>query len=358
MGEIETSSVFQVLCITLEVTQSTNYFATIMSACLPLSDSLRIWFQFQQQPVSMATNSCYPATLQHNYPKVHLGRDNSRASSTVSSTPVLPDFFELTWGEYCNLVQSKPIALNIITFRDCTYPPSDINQDYRQLNASFTRPSQILLNSFQGRSTLSTYHPNNLNLPAGSMRHQQNNAYNPTPSFHFPRGRQEIGTTAFLGCSNHYQNISGQRCNQYHNTTNSGPPMNDGFNTQASTAPGTNSFQGFQYGLVSTSTTHRSQQVTSQPSLVCDSLSTHAEGRSSSSSALPNSSSADYTPPPEQSEESGVVNDTYSDDNMNEYISDSEDRNYNDITNGLSPLFPVTDPITPENTAEAQPGLS
>ena len=107
-----------------------------MSACLPLSDSVRIGFQLHQNLAAQHSNYSYNPQ-QRCYPRVYLHSEQPRgfAGAVPLETIGRGPFFDMSWEEYCHLVQSKPLAMNILTFRDLTVAPND--------NIRSQRPIQI-----------------------------------------------------------------------------------------------------------------------------------------------------------------------------------------------------------------------
>ena len=85
----------------------------------------------------------------------------------------------MSWDEYCSLVQSKPLALNIVSFRDQSISQGGESGRNRRTLSYYKRPSQVLLSNFVYQNTpLTSVNPvaaTNMNSAAAYV---MNNASN------------------------------------------------------------------------------------------------------------------------------------------------------------------------------------
>ena len=139
-----------------------------MTAWLPLSETFRVGFHFVNN--TPADNSQHnQTTQQYIYPRVYLLREHTREGLCGSSdigASLRHDYLDFSWDEYCCLVQSKSLALNIVSFRDLTSTQRDANLQYtysaphnyrlqNPLSSNFIKPAP--------RMGATMLHVNNLN---------------------------------------------------------------------------------------------------------------------------------------------------------------------------------------------------
>ena len=147
-----------------------------MTACLPLSDTLRISFEFSQV-VAAPMNQFGQAPQQSSYPEVFLVRENSGIGLPVGAPlqpPRRPKCLDMSWDEYCSLVQSKPLPLNIVSFRDQNSSQGGEGGRNQRTLSYYNRPSQALLFHFVDQNTpLTSVNPiaaTNMNSEAAYVR--------------------------------------------------------------------------------------------------------------------------------------------------------------------------------------------
>ena len=303
-----------------------------MSAYVPLSDSLRIALQFYQ---NLPTP---PNIYSHNpqqvlYPRVYLVREQPRGLygpvplDSVGRTQQ----FDMSWEEFRSLVHSKPLAMNILTFRDYTNAQNDNTRIQRGI-PMYSRPSQVLLSHLQ--SGIAPQQPSNtmsVQNPGFTSNHVVNNTANYGYSAQNTLVREKPYmtrhyTSQHTNGSNHFMNIAGIWCN---NTCC--VPRTSIIPTLRSYAPQPrlSSFDGMTQQDLNTIDSNRTASTLTnnpsvQPNNSCNS-SIIAGGRSSTSSDLRYLPAAKIRAPVEQqSETDSGQGDNNSDDNMGDYDFDSE----------------------------------
>ena len=159
-----------------------------MTAFLPLSNTLQLGFHFPNNNQPLDQNNLKKSTQSTPYPRVTSSRwyaTESLCSSAGLIGSRRADSIEISWEEYRCLVQSKPIALNILTFRDYTNSETDGGRMQYGLAIQNHTASQSLTSSFNNRNyrtslnTASTGHGPNYTLPSGghAVFHQTNPNY-------------------------------------------------------------------------------------------------------------------------------------------------------------------------------------
>ena len=152
-----------------------------MTACLLLADTLRINFEFPQ--VVLAPLNQFWRTPQHSsYPKVFLVREYSGIGLPVGPSlqpPRRPSYLDMSWDEYCSLVQSKPLALNIVSFRHQNNSQCGEGGRNQRTLFYYNRPSQVLLSNFVYQNTrLTSVNPvaaTNMNSAAAYIKNNASN---------------------------------------------------------------------------------------------------------------------------------------------------------------------------------------
>ena len=95
-----------------------------MSAFVPLSNTLRIGFQFPPSTNQCRDQNNLTTPMQASvYPRVVISRDGGGLLGSGR-----PDLLDMSWEEYCCLVQSKGLAMNILSFRDYTNSQTDASR--------------------------------------------------------------------------------------------------------------------------------------------------------------------------------------------------------------------------------------
>ena len=159
-----------------------------MTAFLPLSNTLQLGFHFPNTNQPLDQNNLNNSTQSTPYPRVTISRGYA-AESLCSSAGLIgsrrADSIDISWEEYCCLVQSKPLALNILTFRDYTNSQTDGGRMQYGLAIQNHTASQSLTSSFYNGNyrtslnTASTGNNPNYTLPSGghAVFHQTNPNY-------------------------------------------------------------------------------------------------------------------------------------------------------------------------------------
>ena len=152
-----------------------------MTACLPLSDTLRINFEFPQV-VPEPMNHFWQTPQQSSYPNIFLVREYSGIGLPVGASlqpPRRPKNLDMSWDEYCSLVQSKLLALNIVSFRDQNISQGGESGRNQRTLSYYKCPSQVLLSNFVYQNTLLTsVNPvaaTNMNSAADYVRNNASN---------------------------------------------------------------------------------------------------------------------------------------------------------------------------------------
>ena len=273
-----------------------------MTACLPLSDTLRINFEFPQV-VPPPMNQFWQTPQQASYPKLFLVRECSGLGLPAGASlqpPRRPNYLDMSWDEYCSLVQSKPLALNIVSFRNQNISQSGENGRNQRTLSYYNRPFQVLLSNFVYQNTpLTSVNPvaaSNMNSAAACVRNNASN-YRQTQL-----DSSSIFPPRSSSSSSYYMNIpriscGGSCCAQEEWRGGGGGGSGGGGGVAANSSH-------YQLSTQDPTTCHQMRQpiVTSSVSLTAqmsgncqasgsDNLSTIAGGRSSTSSDVPNSSS-------------------------------------------------------------------
>ena len=139
-----------------------------MTAWLPLSETFCVGFHFVNN--TTADNSQHnQTTQQYIYQRVYLLREHTREGLCGNSdigASLRHDYLDSSWDEYCCLVQSKSLALNIVSFRDLTSTRHDANRQYNYSAPHNYRLQNPLSSNFINpapRMGATTLHVNNLN---------------------------------------------------------------------------------------------------------------------------------------------------------------------------------------------------
>ena len=147
-----------------------------MTACLPLSDTMRINFEFPQV-VLAPMNQFWQTLQQSSYPKFFLVREYSGIGLPVGASlqpPRRPNYLDMSWDENCSLVQSKPLALNKVSFRDQNKSQGGESGRNQRTLSYYDLPSKVLLSNFVYQNTpLTSVNPvaaTNMNSAAGYVR--------------------------------------------------------------------------------------------------------------------------------------------------------------------------------------------
>ena len=293
-----------------------------MSACLPLSDSLRIGFQFHQSLTAQHGNYPYNPQ-QRSYPRVYLLREYPRGFSGPVPLETIgrAHLFDMSWEEYCNLVQSKPLAMNILTFRDLTGAPNDITRSQRPIQM-YNQPSPFFLPHFNsGITQLNAMATPNPIFPTNPVvNNNVNFGYSAHNALQRPRDYSSQNTNG----SNHFMSRSSLWCNK-----SCCVPSTSTYSTfgSAATSQSTaSSFAGADRDI-NRSSVWGANPTTFNPTAqvnLPDNLSTIAGGRSSASSGIPYCRTENLLPSEQRFETESGQNDTNSDDNIRDYDFNSE----------------------------------
>ena len=234
----------------------------------------------------------------------------------------------MSWDEYCSLVQSKRLALNIVSFRDQNISQGGESGRNQRTLSYFNHPSQVLLSNFVYENTpLTSVNPvaaTNKNSAAGYLR---NNAskYRQThldsSSIFPPRSSSSASSS-----SNYYMNIPRISCGgtcfaqgEWRSGGAGGVAANSS-HYQLSTQDPTTCHQ-LRQPIVSSSVSLTAQMSGNGQASGSDNLSTIAGGRSSTSSDVPNSSSLTLTSNLDNSEDpsASAYDDYTADEDMSDY---------------------------------------
>ena len=158
-----------------------------MTACIPLSETLRISFQFSNSPPA-AVNHSMSCAQQRAYPRVQLIREYTRSGmfgvGAMGISAGRPEYIEMSWDEYCCLTQSKLLAVNILSFRDYTNTQSGPKRYHTIVPAQYRTAHTATGNTCPFR-TNTTNIPNNLSYSANNLNNGPSFPVPPPYNAHF-----------------------------------------------------------------------------------------------------------------------------------------------------------------------------
>ena len=212
-----------------------------------------------------------------------------------------PKYLDMSWEEYCPLVQSKPLALNIVSFRDQNISEGGESGRNQRTLSYYNCPSQVLLSNFVYQSTpLNSVTPvaaTNMNSAAGYVRNNASN-YRQTQldsSSSFPPRSSSSASS-----SSYFMNIprisSGGSCYAQGEWRRGGAGGVAAYSShyQLSSQDPTTCHQ-LRQPIVSSSVSLTAEMSGNSQASGSNNLSTIAGGRSSTSSDVPNSPSLTLT---------------------------------------------------------------
>ena len=214
--------------------------------------------------------------------------------------PRRSNYLDMSWDEYYSLVQSKPLALNIVSFRDQNISQGGGSGRNQRTLSYYNRPSQVLLSNFVYQNTpLTSVNPvaaTNMNSAAGYVGNNASN-YRQTQldssSFFPPRSFS-------ASSSSYYMNIPRILCGgscyaqREWRSGGAGCVAANSSHYQLSTQDPTTCHQ-LRQPIVSSSVSLTAEKSGNSQASGSDKLFTIAGGQSSTSSHVPNSSSLTLT---------------------------------------------------------------
>ena len=219
-----------------------------------------------------------------------------------SQPPRRPNYLDMSWDEYCSLVQSKLLALNIVSFRDQNFSQGGQSGRNQRTLSYYNRPSQVLLSNFVYQNTpLTSVNPvaaTNMNSAAGYVRNNASN-YRQTQLDKwsiFPPRSSSFSSSS----SSYYMNIPRISCGGScyaqgeWRSGGAGGVAAKSNHYQLSTHDPTTCHQ-LRQPIVSSSVSKTAQMSGNSQATGSDNLSTIAGGQSSTSSDVSNSSSLTLT---------------------------------------------------------------